>query len=92
MNTVLIAVSLFLFTLTLTFAYIAFREKEKRKKTIYSLRQARRRRSDRKTDSTKLLSRALNLLREGIVVMDPYGRIIFTNRFARELLDISPED
>jgi two-component system phosphate regulon sensor histidine kinase PhoR len=92
LNTVLIAVSLFLFTLTLTFAYIAFREKEKRKKTIYSLRQARRRRSDRKTDSTKLLSRALNLLREGIVVMDPYGRIIFTNRFARELLDISPED
>ncbi|TCK06576.1 sensor histidine kinase [Phorcysia thermohydrogeniphila] len=92
METVLIAVSLFLLTLTLVFAYIAFDERRKRERALLSIRQIKHKKTDQKPDSTKLLSRALNLLREGIVVMDPYGRIIFTNRFARELLDISPED
>jgi two-component system phosphate regulon sensor histidine kinase PhoR len=92
LETVLVAISLFLLTLTFVFAYIAFNERRKREKLLLSLRQMKRKKNDQKPDSTKLLSRALNLLREGIVVMDPYGRIIFTNRFARELLDISPED
>ncbi|RUM45229.1 MAG: two-component sensor histidine kinase [Desulfurobacterium sp.] len=92
METVLIAVSLFLLTLTFVFAYIAFNERKKRERALFSLRQIKHKKTEQKPDRTKLLSRALNLLREGIVVMDPYGRVIFTNRFARELLDINPED
>ena len=92
METVLIAISLFLLTLTVVFASIAIGERRKRERLLLSLRQLKHKKADQKPDSTKLLSRALNLLKEGIVVMDPYGRIIFTNRFARELLDINPED
>jgi len=92
LETVLIAVSLFLLTLTFVFAYIAFNERKKRERALFSLRQIKHKKTEQKPDRTKLLSRALNLLREGIVVMDPYGRVIFTNRFARELLDINPED
>ena len=91
METVLIAISLFLLTLTVVFASIAIGERRKRERLLLSLRQLKHKKADQKPDSTKLLSRALNLLKEGIVVMDPYGRIIFTNRFARELLDINPE-
>ncbi len=39
-------------------------------------------------EKTRLLSQALNLLHEGLLIMDPYGRIVYTNRFARSLLDI----
>jgi len=92
LETVLIAISLFLLTLTVVFASIAIGERRKRERLLLSLRQLKHKKADQKPDSTKLLSRALNLLKEGIVVMDPYGRIIFTNRFARELLDINPED
>jgi len=39
-------------------------------------------------EKTRLLSQALNLLHEGLLIMDPYGRVVYTNRFARSLLDI----
>ncbi len=39
-------------------------------------------------EKTRLLSQALNLLNEGLVIMDPYGRLIYANRFARVLLGI----
>ncbi len=39
-------------------------------------------------DNIHLLSQALNLLNEGLVIMSPSGKLIYTNRFARELLDI----
>lgn len=43
-------------------------------------------------DNIHLLSQALNLLNEGLVIMSPSGKLIYTNRFARELLDINKED
>ncbi|WP_457569397.1 sensor histidine kinase [Desulfurobacterium sp.] len=42
-------------------------------------------------DNIHLLSQALNLLNEGLVIMSPSGKLIYTNRFARELLDIDKE-
>jgi len=39
-------------------------------------------------EKTRLLSQALNLLNEGLVIMDPYGRLVYANRFARTLLGI----
>ncbi|SNR61205.1 sensor histidine kinase [Desulfurobacterium atlanticum] len=42
-------------------------------------------------DNIHLLSQALNLLNEGLVIMTPAGKVIYTNRFARELLDIDKE-
>ena len=91
---ILLAITIFLTTLTLIFAYIAYTERKKRERALATLRLSRPREEKigQKIDSTKLLARSLNLIHEGIVVMDPYGRIIFTNRFARELLDIHPED
>ncbi|WP_022846910.1 MULTISPECIES: sensor histidine kinase [unclassified Desulfurobacterium] len=49
--------------------------------------------SERKSrDNIHLLSQALNLLNEGLVIMSPSGKLIYTNRFARELLDIDKEN
>ncbi len=79
---------LFLLTLLLIFGYIALKEKERSARLLRELRKERKKEKGKKEDRLKLLSRALSLIREGIVVMDPYGRILFTNRFARELLDI----
>jgi two-component system phosphate regulon sensor histidine kinase PhoR len=39
-------------------------------------------------EKTRLLSQALNLLNGGLVIMDPYGRLVYANRFARTLLGI----
>ncbi|WP_163328167.1 sensor histidine kinase [Desulfurobacterium thermolithotrophum] len=93
MEAILFAVTVFFATLTLLFAYIAYTERRKRERALITLRLNRTKEEvNRRIDSTKLLARALSLLREGIVIMDPYGRVIYTNKFARELLDISPED
>ncbi|ADY73745.1 PAS/PAC sensor signal transduction histidine kinase [Desulfurobacterium thermolithotrophum DSM 11699] len=93
MEAILFAVTIFFATLTLLFAYIAYTERRKRERVLITLRLNRTKEEvNRRIDSTKLLARALSLLREGIVIMDPYGRVIYTNKFARELLDISPED
>jgi two-component system phosphate regulon sensor histidine kinase PhoR len=94
LEAILLAITIFLTTLTLIFAYIAYTERKKRERALATLRLSRPREEKigQKIDGTKLLARSLNLIHEGIVVMDPYGRIIFTNRFARELLDIHPED
>ncbi len=45
-----------------------------------------------KDQRARLLSRALNLLNEGLVIMSPEGKIIYANRFARELLGIDKDD
>ncbi|RUM40623.1 MAG: two-component sensor histidine kinase, partial [Desulfurobacterium sp.] len=94
MEAILLAITIFLTTLTLIFAYIAYTERKKRERALATLRLSRpkEKKIGQKIDNTKLLARALSLIHEGIVVMDPYGRIIFTNKFARELLDIYPED
>ncbi|GAB6076887.1 sensor histidine kinase [Desulfurobacterium crinifex] len=94
MEAILLAITIFLTTLTLIFAYIAYTERKKRERALATLRLSRpkEKKIGQKIDNTKLLARALSLIHEGIVVMDPYGRIIFTNKFARELLDIHPED
>jgi two-component system phosphate regulon sensor histidine kinase PhoR len=94
LEAILLAITIFLTTLTLIFAYIAYTERKKRERALATLRSSRpkEKEADQKIDNTKLLARALSLIHEGIVVMDPYGRIIFTNKFARELLDIHPED
>ncbi|WP_456435936.1 sensor histidine kinase [Thermovibrio ammonificans] len=94
MEGVLTALVIFLVLLfsvaTLAFLY----ERRKRRELLNQMRRLRRelRRREPPVDRSKLLARALSLIREGIVIMDPYGRIVFTNRFARELLDIKPED
>ena len=94
LEAILLAITIFLTTLTLIFAYIAYTERKKRERALATLRlnRPREEKLSQKIDNTKLLAGALSLIREGIVVMDPYGRIIFTNKFARELLDIHPED
>ena len=94
LEAILLAITIFLTTLTLIFAYIAYTERKKRERALATLRlnRPREEKLSQKIDNTKLLARALSLIREGIVVMDPYGRIIFTNKFARELLDVHPED
>ncbi len=94
LEAILLAITIFLSTLTLIFAYIAYTERKKRERVLVTLRlnRPKEEKLSQKIDNTKLLARALSLIREGIVVMDPYGRIIFTNKFARELLDIHPED
>ena len=92
MNAILLAVALFSLILAVVSGYLAFSERKKRERVLFLLRHGRHKDANKKPDSTKLLSRALNLIREGIVVMDSYGRIVFTNRFARELLDINRED
>ena len=93
MEGVLLGAALFLFLLLLVVTAVYLRERRKRFELLAQLRQLyRQRRSPQKTvDRSKLLARALSLIREGIVIMDPYGRIIFTNRFARELLDIDED-
>ena len=94
LEAILLAITIFLTTLTLIFAYIAYTERKKRERALATLglNRPKEEKISQKIDNTKLLARALSLIREGIVVMDPYGRIIFTNKFARELLDIHPED
>ena len=74
-----------------TFAFIALRERRKRLEVIKKLRE-RKKKPFQPVDRSKLLGRALSLIKEGIVLMDPYGRVIFTNRFARELLGIDEGD
>jgi len=77
----------------LVFAGIAIREKRRRRELLLRFREGRRKeRGGKSIDRSKLLGRALSLIREGIVIMDPYGRIVFTNRFARELLGIGEDD
>jgi len=83
---------LFLLGLVAVLGFIAVREKRRALKLLNQLKEERKRESSQKPDRLKLLARALSLIREGIVIMDPYGRIIFTNRFARELLDIDERD
>ncbi len=77
----------------LVFAGIAIRERRRRRELLLRFREGRRKeRGGKSIDRSKLLGRALSLIREGIVIMDPYGRIVFTNRFARELLGIGEDD
>ncbi len=82
---------LFLLSLTVAFGFIAVKEKRRSLKLLKELRKERRKKEEKREDRLKLLARALSLIREGIVIMDPYGRIVFTNRFARELLDIDED-
>jgi len=82
---------LFLTGLVAVLGYIAFKEKRRALKLLKELREEKKRKSSPKPDRLKLLARALSLIREGIVIMDPYGRIVFTNRFARQLLDIDED-
>ncbi len=93
MEAILIAALIFSTTLTSIFGYIAYDERKKRENLIKRTKEKGKEKPKEKGKADlKLLSRALSLIKEGIVVMDPYGRIVFTNKFARELLDISPED
>jgi len=86
LESIYIGLIIFFATLMLIFGYIALREKERSARLLNELKKERKK--EKKEDHLKLLSRALSLIREGVVVMDPYGRVVFTNRFARELLDI----
>ena len=83
-----IGLILFLLSLVVAFGFIAVKEKRRSLKLLSELRKERKKKEEKREDRLKLLARALSLIREGIVIMDPYGRIIFTNRFARQLLDI----
>jgi two-component system phosphate regulon sensor histidine kinase PhoR len=84
---------LFLLGLSIALGTIALKEKRRALKLLYELKKEKKRNSkSRAPDRSKLLARALSLIREGIVIMDPFGRVIFTNRFARELLDIDEKD
>ncbi|WP_245791986.1 sensor histidine kinase [Desulfurobacterium indicum] len=56
---------------------------------VYYIEKERNEKKNR--DNIHLLSQALNLLNEGLVIMSPAGKLIYTNRFARELLDIDKE-
>ena len=86
------ALTVFLFLLLLVFASVALNERRKRVQLLKKLREKSREEKQPPIDRSKLLARALSLIKEGIVVMDPYGRIVFTNRFARELLGIDEKD
>ncbi|SMP02832.1 two-component system, OmpR family, phosphate regulon sensor histidine kinase PhoR [Desulfurobacterium pacificum] len=95
MNPIVISIIILLAVTCFISVWVAASERKKREKLIESLREQHRkerRKTNSSHDEIKLLSRALSLIKEGIVIMDPYGRIIFTNRFARELLGISPKD
>ncbi len=92
MNQLLIALSIFLFLLLLVFISVALSERRKRLQLLRKIRKKGKDRQPPPIDRSKLLARALSLIKEGIVIMDPYGRIVFTNRFARELLGIDKED
>ncbi len=94
MNPVVTSIIILLIITYLISVWVAVTERKKREKLIESLRKKRKKekKSNINQNEIKLLSRALSLIKEGIVIMDPYGRIIFTNRFARELLGISPKD
>ena len=95
MNPIVISIIILLAVTCLISIWVAASERKKREKLIESLREQHRkerRKTNNSHDEIKLLSRALSLIKEGIVIMDPYGRIVFTNRFARELLGISPKD
>ena len=95
MSPIIISVIILLAVTCLIAITVAISERKKRERLIESLRKQNkkeRKKTNPSHDEIKLLSRALSLIKEGIVIMDPYGRIIFTNRFARELLGISPED
>ncbi len=76
----------------LVFASVALNERRKRVKLLKKLKKKSQEGKQPPIDRSKLLARALSLIKEGIVVMDPYGRVIFTNRFARELLGIDEKD
>jgi len=89
---ILLGIVILLATLIFILGYLVIKEREKRRKLIEQIRRKERDRESKGFDKSKLLTRALSLIREGIVIMDPYGRIVFTNKLARELLDISPED
>ncbi len=92
MENLLIAISVFLFLLLLIFASLTLRERRKRLQLLKRLKEKGKKGKKPPTDRSKLLARALSLIKEGIVIMDPYGRIVFTNRFARELLGIDEKD
>lgn len=92
MNRLLLALIIFLFLLLLVFVSVALNERRKREKLLQRLKEKSREEKQPPIDRSKLLARALSLIKEGIVVMDPYGRIVFTNRFARELLGIDEKD
>ena len=92
MEHLLAALTVFLFLLLLVFASVALNERRKRVQLLKKLREKSREEKQPPIDRSKLLARALSLIKEGIVIMDPYGRIVFTNRFARELLGIDEKD
>jgi two-component system phosphate regulon sensor histidine kinase PhoR len=88
-----LALFLFSFFLMVIFMGIAVREKRKREELLFRVREEKKKEKKAQyIDRSKLLGRALSLIKEGIVIMDPYGRIVFTNRFARELLGIDEND
>lgn len=93
MNRLLVGLIVFLFLLLLVFASVALNERRKRLKLLKRFREkGKGEKQQPPIDRSKLLARALSLIKEGIVIMDPYGRIVFTNRFARELLGIDEKD
>ena len=92
MNQLLLALLLFLFLLLLVFMSVALNERRKRLKLLKKLKEKSKEKKQPPIDRSKLLARALSLIKEGIVIMDPYGRVVFTNRFARELLGIDEKD
>ncbi len=92
MKGLFLGIFLFLLGLVVVFGLIALKERRRALKLLSELRKEKRAKQEKPRDSSKLLGRALSLIREGIVIMDPYGRVVFTNRFARELLDIKKED
>ena len=92
MEHILGAITVFLFMLLLIFSSIILNERRKRIQLLKKLREKNKEEKQPNIDRSKLLARALSLIKEGIVVMDPYGRIMFTNRFARELLGIDKND
>ncbi len=92
MKGLFLGIFLFLLGLVVVFGLIALKERRRALKLLSELRKEKRAKQEKPRDPSKLLGRALSLIREGIVIMDPYGRVVFTNRFARELLDIKKED
>ncbi len=92
MERLLVGLSIFLFLLLLIFISVALNERRKRVQLLKKLKEKTREKRQAPIDRSKLLARALSLIKEGIVIMDPYGRIVFTNRFARELLGIDKKD
>ncbi|WP_457677668.1 sensor histidine kinase [Thermovibrio sp.] len=87
-----IGLILFLAGLTAAFGWLGIRERRRSLRLLEQLKEERKKKQEKPQDRSKLLARALSLIREGIVIMDPYGRVIFTNKFARELLNIDEKD